>query len=286
MRKRRREPAAWRRAGLLLAVLSFSLTVDASSKGRRRKKHPDAATKSAPTLSPGKAPSSAPAPAPTPAPRVESALLVVYPDERFDYLLGLKDMGNGRVQLMLANGIKTEISIANIMEIKYEEITLRPENLPVPKTENDALPPFVVPPALDRLIRAAALKAGLDYKLVVSLIKAESNFNPVALSRKGAQGLMQLIPATARRFGVAHPFIPAENLDGGCAYLKFLLSHYPGNLDHAIAAYNAGEGAVDRHAGIPPFRETQDYVKRINGYMNSFRPTLSPAPPPGMTAKP
>ena len=275
------EEGLMRGAVIYLAVI-FSLTVAALPANDWRKKK---RKKSAPPITVVSSPA-VPAPPATPAPRVESALLAVFPDEQYLRISGLKDLGEGRVQLLLYGGGTLEISVASLKEITYEEITLRPENLPVPKTESEALPPFAVPPALEPLIRAAARKAGLDYKLVVSLIKAESNFNPVALSHKGAQGLMQLMPAAARRFGVAHPFVPAENLDGGCAYLKFLLDRYPNNLDHAIAAYNAGEGAVDRHAGIPPFRETQDYVKRINGYMNSFKPTLSPAPPPGMTAKP
>ena len=274
-----RSGVPWR-LGFILLGLTGSLIVRPHT--HRRKVKPAAA--SAPAKPVASAPASASSP--TPAPRVESALLAVFPDEQYLRISGLKDLGEGRVQLLLYGGGTLEISVASLKEITYEEITLRPENLPVPKTESEALPPFAVPPALEPLIRAAARKAGLDYKLVVSLIKAESNFNPAALSHKGAQGLMQLMPAAARRFGVAHPFIPAENLDGGCAYLKFLLDRYPGNLDFAIAAYNAGEGAVDKHGGVPPFRETQDYVKRINGYMNSFRPTLSPAPPPGMTAKP
>ena len=274
-----RSGARWR-LGFILLGLTGSLIVRPHT--RRRKVKPAAAP--APAKPVVSAPASAPAP--TPAPRVESALLAVFPDEQYLRISGLKDLGEGRVQLLLYGGGTMEISVASLKEITYEEITLRPENLPVPKTESEALPPFAVPPALEPLIRAAARKAGLDYKLVVSLIKAESNFNPVALSHKRALGLMQLIPATARRYGVVHPFIAEENLAGGCAYLKFLLDRYPGNLDFAIAAYNAGEGAVDKHGGVPPFRETQDYVKRINGYLNSFRPTLSPAPPPGMTAKP
>lgn len=219
---------------------------------------------------------------PPPAP----LLLAVFNDEQFLRITGVDDLGGERIRLRLYGGGTLEISTANLSEIVYEEPALRPENLPLPKKPDDSLPPFAVPPALDAMIRVAARDAGLDYALVVSLIKVESNFNPAALSHKGAQGLMQLIPATARRFKVAHPFRIEENLAGGCAYLKLLLAMFPDNRDHAIAAYNAGENAVTRHGGIPPFTETKNYVKRINGYLNSFQPRLDPAPPPRLDKPP
>ncbi len=258
------------------AALREFQTIGPYTRKRPRVKH---APKSTPTAPPVSTPASAPAPANPPpvAPLFQAQLIAVFPDEQFLRIAGLDDLGAGRVRLRLAGGGSLEIGVDNLQEITYEEFALRPENAPVPKTESEALPPFAVPPALDPLIRAAALKHGLDWKLVVSLIKAESNFNPLALSRPGAQGLMQLMPATARLRGVAHPFDPAENLDGGCAHLKLLLARYPDDLDRALAAYNAGEGAVDRHGGVPPFRETRDYVKRIRGYLNSFKTVVSPA---------
>jgi soluble lytic murein transglycosylase-like protein len=103
----------------------------------------------------------------------------------------------------------------------------------------------------------------LDPELVLAVIEVESNFNPRALSPKQAQGLMQLIPATAKRFGVADPYDPHQNLQGGMAYLRWLLDHFNGDLKLALAGYNAGEGAVARHGGVPPFKETQNYVRRI-----------------------
>jgi hypothetical protein len=103
----------------------------------------------------------------------------------------------------------------------------------------------------------------LDPAFVLEVVRAESNFDPRARSHKGALGLMQLIPATARRFGVDDPFEPIQNLHGGMAYLRWLLDHFDGDLALALAGYNAGENAVKRHGGVPPYAETQAYVRRI-----------------------
>jgi len=122
----------------------------------------------------------------------------------------------------------------------------------------------------EKLVREAADRHRVDPALVRAVIETESNWNPAARSRKGAVGLMQLIPTTAQRFGVNDAFSPQQNVDAGVRYLKVLLERYDGNLDLALAAYNAGEGAVDRAHGIPAFRETRDYVQKVqNAY---FRP--------------
>jgi hypothetical protein len=104
---------------------------------------------------------------------------------------------------------------------------------------------------------------GVDSNLVKSVIVAESCFKTKALSHAGARGLMQLIPATAERFGVKNSYLPDQNIRGGVKYLKFLLKRYQGNLEKTIAAYNAGEGKVDRYQGIPPYKETKQYVKNV-----------------------
>lgn len=114
-----------------------------------------------------------------------------------------------------------------------------------------------------RLVRELAPAYRLDPDLVLAVIQVESNFNPRALSSKQAQGLMQLIPATAARFGVTDPYDPHENLRGGMGYLRWLLDHFNGDLRLALAGYNAGEGAVKRHGGVPPYTETREYVRRI-----------------------
>lgn len=113
------------------------------------------------------------------------------------------------------------------------------------------------------LVLKLAPEYGVYPRLAMAIIRAESNFNPGAISPKNAQGLMQLIPETAERFNVRKPFDPEQNIRGGLAYLRWLLAYFKGDVTLVAAAYNAGEGAVNRFGGIPPFPETQGYVKRI-----------------------
>jgi hypothetical protein len=123
-----------------------------------------------------------------------------------------------------------------------------------------------------RLIDEECRKANLDVAFVTALIRAESNFNAYAVSRKGARGLMQLMPATAERFGVRRSFDPAANIRGGVRYLKTLCVRFSNAPELVLAAYNAGEDAVDSYGGVPPYRETVNYVKKILSWW-------SPAPP-------
>jgi soluble lytic murein transglycosylase-like protein len=116
---------------------------------------------------------------------------------------------------------------------------------------------------LQALAIAAARRHNLDPALVLALVQVESAFQPGAVSPKGAQGLTQLMPGTAREMGVKDAMDPEQNLDGGARYLRWLLSRYGGDLKRALAAYNAGPGAVDRHRGVPPYRETMQYVRRV-----------------------
>jgi soluble lytic murein transglycosylase-like protein len=122
----------------------------------------------------------------------------------------------------------------------------------------------------EKLVREAAERHHVDAALIRAVIQTESNWNSGALSRKGAGGLMQLIPTTAQRFGASDLFNPQQNIDAGVRYLKTLLERYNGNLDLALAAYNAGEGAVDRAHGGPAFRETRNYVQKVQDAY--FRP--------------
>ncbi len=130
---------------------------------------------------------------------------------------------------------------------------------------------FPVPPPQEvdfgvryaKLIHAAAEKHGVEEKLIASVIAAESNFDPKAVSRKNALGLMQLLPSTASRYSVTNIFDPEQNIEAGTHYLKDLLERYRGNLKFALAAYNAGPEMVDRYGGVPPIAETQNYVRQI-----------------------
>jgi soluble lytic murein transglycosylase-like protein len=121
---------------------------------------------------------------------------------------------------------------------------------------------------IDAAIDQAAARHNVDPSLVRSVVKVESNFNPNAVSRKGAMGLMQLMPSTARSLNVSNPFDPAQNVDAGVRHLRRLLDNYGGNVQLSLAAYNAGSGAVARSAGVPRFRETQNYVRRITNLYN------------------
>lgn len=121
------------------------------------------------------------------------------------------------------------------------------------------------------MIDRIAEEQGVESQLVHSVIRAESNYNPGAVSPKGAQGIMQLIPSTARRFGVTNTFDPKENVEGGVKYLRFLLDYFKGDYAKTIAAYNAGENAVDKYKGVPPFAETMNYVTQVARNLKAAR---------------
>jgi soluble lytic murein transglycosylase-like protein len=125
---------------------------------------------------------------------------------------------------------------------------------------------------IDAAIEQAASRHNVDPGLVRSVVKVESNFNPNAVSRKGAMGLMQLMPSTARSLNVSNPFDPAQNVDAGVRHLRSLLDAYRGDVRLSLAAYNAGSGAVARSAGVPRFRETQNYVRRITNLYSGGGP--------------
>ncbi len=116
---------------------------------------------------------------------------------------------------------------------------------------------------IQQMVTSACEKHHIDPRLVMAVIQQESGFNQNAISKTGAQGLMQLMPATAKSLGVNNAFNPAENIEGGVKYLKGLLDRYNGNTILALAAYNAGPNAITKHNGIPPYKETQNYVKNI-----------------------
>lgn len=130
---------------------------------------------------------------------------------------------------------------------------------------------------LDWIIYRAGQKAGVDPRFIHAVINQESKYNAKAVSPVGAQGLMQMMPATAERFGLKDPFDPAANVEAGTKYLKWLLKRFDGDVSLALAGYNAGEGAVDKYKGVPPYSETQNYVKKIvSKYGKTYHPVLSP----------
>lgn len=122
----------------------------------------------------------------------------------------------------------------------------------------------------DPIIQETSRKYGLEAALIKAVIKAESDFDPQAVSHKGARGLMQIMPMNLRLLNVENPFDPRQNIEGGARYLREMLDRYGGNLDLALAAYNAGPGAVDRYAGIPPYPETTEYITRVKKYFDGY----------------
>ncbi len=161
----------------------------------------------------------------------------------------------GLVVLVLKGGGEVGVPAAMVRGVVPDEVL---EEIP-PADAANGIADF------ERLVADAARRHDLDPALVMAVIGIESGFQPQAVSPKGAQGLMQLMPGTARDLGVADPFDPAANLDGGSRYLSSLVARYDGDLAKALAAYNAGMGAVARHGGVPPYAETRRYVRKVLG---------------------
>jgi hypothetical protein len=152
----------------------------------------------------------------------------------------------------------------------------RPPNFSISTSEgfvstSEDFRPLPATIAYNEAIAEAADLYKLDPNLIRAIIRAESAFNPFAVSRAGAQGLMQLMPAVAEELNVLDPFDPRQNIFGGARYLRWLLDRHKGNLDLAVASYNAGPGAVDRYNGIPPYRETRNYVKKVTLFLKTAR---------------
>jgi hypothetical protein len=162
-----------------------------------------------------------------------------------------------------------------VTERRVAEAVIKPRPAGAP---DSAPTPAPVPTGIGEAVERIAGEQGLPPQLIHSVIKVESNYNPYAVSNKGAQGLMQLIPGTARRFGVSNAFNPVENIQGGAKYLRYLLDLYGGNYPLALAAYNAGEAAVARYGGIPPYSETRNYVIQVRNQLEVLKKTAAGQP--------
>ncbi len=196
------------------------------------------------------------------------AELVVLDDGRFFKVTGYETRGDA-ARLTLREGGRITLPLERVANVVDDEwVPPDPPAEVVTATGrswrfSDGLPVPQVPYGQE--IYDAARRHGLDPELVAAVVRAESAFDVRAVSAKGARGLMQLMPATARRFGLAggDVFDPAANVDAGAQYLVSLLDRFAGDLPKALAAYNAGEGTVERYRGVPPFRETRTYIRRI-----------------------
>ncbi len=204
-----------------------------------------------------------------------SASIAVFVDGRSMKVADFKVLDDGMMRLTMKNGGSITVPITRIDRIIDDEVVVPELVAEVKKTIADG---GVFPrrswrfhegsgpifrSKYDGTIVEAARKFDVDAALVSAVIRAESDFNPREVSRKGARGLMQLMPATAQRFGVANSFDPVANIHAGTRYLHWLLQTFNGDADLAVAAYNAGEGNVWKYNGVPPFRETVNYISRI-----------------------
>ena len=200
------------------------------------------------------------------------AELVVFDDGRVVKAEGYQ-IYDDELEIRLPGGGSYRVDLARVDRIVDDEVVVeavRLDDHALPATSYDlSYAPGRKPlfgTAYDDLIEREAKRSNLDASFVSALIRAESNYEPRAVSRKGARGLMQLMPATARRLSVRKPFDPAANVRGGVQYLRELVDRFGPRPDLVLAAYNAGEGAVESFGGVPPYRETIAYVNRILGW--------------------
>jgi hypothetical protein len=203
-----------------------------------------------------------------------SASIALFTDGRSMKISAYKLVDETAIQLSFKNGGAMTMPLTRIERIVDDEV-IEVEKAPEVKKmiEEGVFPKRswryetargpIFRSKYDRMIVDAAKKFDVDAALVSAVIKAESDFNPREISNKGARGLMQLMPATAERFGVMNSFDAKANINGGVRYLRWLLDTFEGNADLAVAAYNAGEGNIAKYNGVPPFRETFTYIRRV-----------------------
>ncbi len=194
------------------------------------------------------------------------AELVIFPDGSFLKVSAYEITGD-RVRLELPSGGTLEMALVRVDRILEDEIVERPTRPEAPPRFSLRFDPSQPLPETPyaQLIYDAARRHALNPALVAAVVRAESDFRPTAISSRGARGLMQLMPATAQRFGIEgeRVFDPASNIEAGTRYLSWLAERFDERLALVLAAYNAGEGTVDRYDGVPPYRETREYLRRI-----------------------
>jgi len=208
-----------------------------------------------------------------PVTQARAEYIVLRSGERL-HVSGYQLLGD-RYRLQMAGGW-VEVTVADVSAIEPEDVFKK--IAPPPPGAQVAQPPYT------ELVNAAASKYGVDADLISSVIAAESNFDPKAVSRRNARGLMQLLPETADRLGVKNIFDPADNIDGGTRYLKELLEKYNDDLTLALAAYNAGPDRVQLYGRVPPFAETVSYVRRVKTSYQKTKTSASIKPPTANSA--
>jgi soluble lytic murein transglycosylase-like protein len=219
-----------------------------------------------------------------------SASIALFTDGRAMKISSYKVIGESDVQLSLKSGgaitipltrvdriIDDEVVPAAIVEEVKKAVEKDGGIFPTRSWRYDEARQPIFKSRFDSIIVEAAKKFDVDAALVSAVIKAESDFNSREVSDKGARGLMQLMPSTAERFGVTDSYDPVANIYGGVRYLRWLLKTFNGNADLAVAAYNAGEGNVWKYNGVPPFRETINYINRIAKHIRNAMPAMPAA---------
>ncbi|HLJ74477.1 MAG TPA: lytic transglycosylase domain-containing protein, partial [Thermoanaerobaculia bacterium] len=196
-----------------------------------------------------------------------SASIALFTDGRSMKVAGYKLMDENSIQLTFKNGGAMTVPlnrVERIVDDEVVEVAKVPEIVTPKRTwAYDVARGPIFHTKYDAMIVDAAKRFDVDAALISAVIKAESDFNAREISNKGARGLMQLMPATAERFGVRNSFDAKANIEGGVHYLRWLLDTFSGNANLAVAAYNAGEGNIWKYNGVPPFRETVNYIKRV-----------------------